>query len=166
MTKIVTTTAASQSLVSFSFNLPADVAELFTKAASCNGNTPQQHAAAAAISLLGADCEWYRLAAFNSVEQEPLAIAANAPGAEAETINVNLLATDMDEIIASQEDLLHNDCGSRDLSGLALVEAIEALTPADLADEGRPANEAVEKCHYSHINAAQLRRLLAARGAN
>lgn len=159
MHRTKTSSAASQLLVSFSFNLPADMASLFMRAAKASGETPQQYAAVAAASLLSSDTRYFeakfsKAEHFDNADKKVGKRLLKANTRPADSINMNLLASDLEDIIASQEDLLHNDCGFRDLTGLALADAVDAAY--------RRSSEAADLCKHNRSNADRLRRLLTA----
>ncbi len=70
MPKETNPNAAAESLVSFTFNLPADLAELFTKAAEADEITEQQAAGIAAASYLAAACADLKLANLDTQAQQ------------------------------------------------------------------------------------------------
>ena len=156
MTKKTTPAAAAQPLVSFSFNLPADVAKRFleivadqAEGAGAPRSAGQLAALAVASFMESCDsgahtipCPGIQAAAFE----------ANAAGVEAESINVTLLADDMDFLVSGEEERLRYDTGaSEELAGTALTDYVESITAPD--DE------------YQKDLVARTRRLLAARGA-
>jgi hypothetical protein len=150
MPKNSTPAAASQSLVSFSFNLPANFAALFAKVVKADGLTPQQAAAVAVTSWLRSGCDAHRLPGFDDRKAQALAVAANAAGADPEHVNVTLLADDLDYLVAGEEDRLRNDTGApEELVGTALVDHIARITPCDDA--------------YQQALVVRTRRLLAAK---
>ncbi len=182
-----TTTAATQPLVSFSFNLPADVAKLMEKACGVVGYTPAQYAANAVASLLCADTEYYLEdftvdERFNNIEEGPRLVAANAPENVAESINVTLLREDLDQIIEDAEDVLRgNLIHPEDRCGAELIAYAENMTvekameihsdPQAAASRAADGFRTLGRDEIEEGNAtirqqaAYLRRILAARGA-
>ncbi len=184
MSKTVTTAAAAQPLVSFSINLPADIAEQLVALAAAESessgepHTPEQLAAIGIASLV--ECQ-SKPGEFYQVDDgaQARAFEANAPEADAELVNLTLLRADFDQIVEDAEEALRgNLIGADDRSGAELAAYAESMTvdrvleiqaeAAALRDaDGFPTAtraEIEEELETPRLQAAYLRRLLEAKG--